>query len=169
MNIKEDGGCLPETETVVDVISQGKAEDIFRVSDAGKIDRGRILRRFFKGLQIKIKNPVEVVQFVLVWIFLKVSLFIRGHRSQVMDIKRAEFIHTGVNKELLAVTFLLERLSTMGTFQDQFIKICSIRVESRLADFTVGLCLLNCHRYTRMERHKWDRPYQAVAGTDFFF
>ena len=66
MNIRKDGGCLPETETVVDVISQGKSEDIFRVSDAGKIDSGRILRRFLKELPIKIKNPVEVVQFELI-------------------------------------------------------------------------------------------------------
>jgi hypothetical protein len=47
-----------------------------------------------------------------------------------MDVERAAFIDTGINKELLSVTFLLKRFTAIGAFKGKLLQVSLIGEES---------------------------------------
>ena len=56
-----------------------------------------------------------VMHFILIWILLKISLFILGHGSQVTDIEWAMLVNAHINGKLLTIPLFLQRLTTMWT------------------------------------------------------
>jgi len=56
-----------------------------------------------------------------------------------MYVEMAAFINAGINKELFAVTFLLERFTAMWTLKRELLQISFIRMESRITNLAFEL------------------------------